>query len=354
MRYECVPARELDGSTLSAWQDLLGILSQFNSPFLSPWFTRTVAEVRDDVFVTLIEDGQKLVGFFPHQRRGKRALPVAGILNDCHAAVVHPGADWSPKEMLRASDVNLWDFSHLLGAQSEFRPFAKTIVDAPIIRLSNGFDAYLRERKDAGSKQIDQIRRKRRKLVRECGGEANVRFEPLSRDTAAMRQMIDWKIAQCERTGTPVFFREPWAVELIERLLRLETKGCKGALSVLRVGDDPAAVHFGIRSKSTWHWWFPTYSESWSSYSPGKILLLDLCEYVADPNRSQTRIDLGAGDDAYKASFENGHYTVMTGHLSLGSPYAAVRSAKNGIFDWARKAPLLSPVRKAKRLMTGR
>jgi CelD/BcsL family acetyltransferase involved in cellulose biosynthesis len=191
--------------------------------------------------------------------------------------------------------------------------------------------------------------RKRRKLEREHGGPDNIRFEAISSDQRALRKVIEWKISQCERTGTPVFFREAWAVEMIERLLAQEAPGCAGALSVLWVGDEVAAAHFGIRSRGVWHWWFPTYSEEWSQYSPGKLLLLETCGHVADSTTSWHTIDLGKGDDSYKASFANAAYPLLEGSVSLGSAYHTLRSAKRRTMDWARTSPILLPIRQFRR-----
>lgn len=346
IRYEVIPGRDLDERLIGAWDAVQRTHDVYASPYLSPWFARAVAGVRNDVYVTTLEDAGRPVGFFPHQRSGARGVPIAGTLNDCQAVVVNPAAEWSPSDLVRESGLRLWDFDHLLAAQEPFRAYARRHDVSPIIRLGDGFAAYEQDRKAAGSRRIEQLQRKWRKLERE---HASVRFEACSRDVSALRRVIEWKLAQCERTGAPVFFREHWTVELVERLLAQDEPGCAGALSVVWIGDEVAAAHFGMRSRTLWHWWFPTYADAWSGYSPGALLLLKLCAHVASPETPQHTIDLGKGDDAYKPSFANDAVPLLEGHVSRGSAYAVARSAKRGAIAWAKHTPLLAPVRSARR-----
>lgn len=346
MRYVPIAGHELDDGLIGAWDRIQSSDPLFRSPYLSPWFTRTVAEVRDDVFVTLLLDGDAPVGFFPHQRTGNRGGPVAGQLNDCQAVIVDAGADWSPKALLKGSGLRLWDFDHMLADQAPFRPFARVHDRSPVIELGDDAEAYFAERKAAKSGRVQQMRRKWRKLLREHGDAETVRFEPRSRDAAVLDQVIRWKLEQCLRTGTYPYFQDPWTVGLVQGLLTRDALGCSGALSVLWVGDEVAAAHFGMTSRTVWHWWFPTYSDAWSQYSPGGLLLLALCEHVGDPARSQQLIDLGKGEDPYKDSFANAEYPLTGGHVSRSSAYAATRSARRAMLGWARRSPLLAPARR--------
>lgn len=351
IRYEAIPGRALDDRLIAAWDGVQRSHAEYASPYLSPWFARAVAAVRDDVYVTVLEDAGRPVGFFPHQRSGNRGVPVAGTLNDCQAVVADPAAEWSPADLLRDSGLRLWDFDHLLAGESRFEPFARRRDESPIIDLAGGLDAYAAERRAAGSRRLEQLGRKWRKLAREHDG---VRFEACSRDAGALRRVIEWKLAQCECTGAPAFFRESWAVELVERLLAQDEPGCAGALSVVWVGGEVAAAHFGMRSRTVWHWWFPTYADAWSAYSPGALLLLKLCEHVGAGGTPQRTIDLGKGEDAYKASFANGAVPLLEGHVSRGSPYAAARSIGRGARALAQRSALLSPVRSARRAWRAR
>ncbi|MEM1066237.1 MAG: GNAT family N-acetyltransferase [Pseudomonadota bacterium] len=356
MRYVALPARSLGSAHIAAWQALHIEEPRFASPFFSPHFTLAVAEGSDDVYVIVIERDGVPVGFLPYerQRRGRRhAGPVGSILNDCQGAITAPGLAWSPSQALRASGLSLWDFDHLIADDGPLAPYGRADGASPLITLDAGIDGYAAERRAAGSRQLEQVRRKWRKLIREEGSD-RVRFEAVSRDRTAFEAVIRHKIEQCERTGSPVFFRERWARVMVERLRDLSAPGCTGALSVLWVGDRVAAAHFGLRSGRYWHWWFPVYDPAFARYSPGKLLLLKLCEHVASVETSETAIDLGKGDETYKASFSNAEYPLREGYVAVASPYAAVREAKRASVAWARETPLLAHVRDLRRSFKAR
>jgi CelD/BcsL family acetyltransferase involved in cellulose biosynthesis len=348
MDYEVISGRELDKSLVEAWDRVLEEGAFFGSPFLSPWFTKTVAEVRNDVFVTLMLDGGRPIGFFPYQAPdGRRAMPVGSPMNDCQAVVVDRRVGWSPKDLIRKSGLRLWDFDHLLADQGRLNPSVRVSTESPVIDLGDGLERYYRNRKTAGSRRIDTLQRKRRKLIREHSTGEGVVFDATSGAEADLDRVIEWKIEHCRKLGTFPFFTVPWTVDLVRRLLHLSRPGCGGALSVLRVEGEIAGAHFGMRSQDVWHWWLPVYSETWSAYSPGGLLLMYLCEHVAAPEQSQHIIDLGKGDDPYKKSFANDAYPLLEGHFAFGpagSAYAALRTARRGLAGLARRSRALAPI----------
>lgn len=353
MRYESMPARRLSHAQITAWEALHLDDPRYSSPFFSPHFTLAVAAGREDVRVTVMEQAGKPVGFFPHERRGRHAGPVGNILNDCQGVITAPGVTWSPAQLVRASGLSLWDFDHLIADDGPLAPYGQKDGASPLIALGSGMDGYAAERRAAGSRQLEQMRRKWRKLLRE-EGEDRVRFEPLSRDPEAFEAVIRYKIEQCERTGSPVFFRERWAQVMADRLRDLQAPGCSGALSVLWIGDRVAAAHFGLRSGRYWHWWFPVYDPAFGRFSPGKLLLLKLCEHVASDSVPEAAIDLGKGDETYKTSFSNAEYPLREGHVAVASAYAVVRQMKRRSMAWARETPLLAPVRDLRRSLKAR
>lgn len=350
-RYAALAAHELDDDLISAWDDLQAGHPEFASPYLSPWFTKAVAEVRDDTFVAVLYDGHRPAGFFPFQRSGRHAKPVAGRLNDCQAVIVEQDLEWSPKDLMRACGLTIWDFDHLIADQVELLPFARIWDESPIIDLSTGYDAYQAARKTTGGKKFKGLLNRQRKLMREFSGAVRLDMNTIDPDVRA--KIISWKLDQCRRTGTYPYFEERWAVDLLERLHRQDKPGCSGVMSVLRVGDEIVAAHFGMTSRDVLHWWFPGYARGWSSFSPGNLLLLLACEQIGSDNHPQTIIDLGKGDDDYKAIFSNGSYPLIEGHVSRGSAYAAARTVGRTARAWARRSPLLGPVRTLRRKLRG-
>ena len=345
LSYRLIGAVELDGALEDRWRELQASNPSLRSPYFCPEFTRLVGEVRDDVEVAVLEQGNEIVGFFPFERRSGGVLePVGGLLSDHHGVVTAPGTNFDAVALVRACGGWLFNFDHLAVGQTGFEEFQIHESTSPIIDLSGGFEAYCTARREAGSKKIKKTRGLARKLEREWGG---VRFEPDVRNSDVLNQVIEWKQAQCIRTGSYDFFSEPWTVELIRRIHRCKSPRFRGLLSALFVGDRIVAAHFGMASESVCHFWFPVYDTEFSRYSPGAILLLELAEYAAQ--QGIATLDLGKGEDSYKASF-------MTTALPLGEGRVIVpslrgellrlrKSAEAFIRDSRAGAPIRVPLR---------
>jgi CelD/BcsL family acetyltransferase involved in cellulose biosynthesis len=341
VRVRVVSARELDAGLVARWRELLAAHPELQSPYFCPEFTCAVAAVRDDVHVGLLEEGNRVVGFFPFQRGPLRVgTPVGGQLSDYQAVVTAPETRWRADELLRGCGLALWDFDHLLASQAPFGPWHRVSSESPIMDLSDGWEGYRRRRKCLGLSRVTQTLRKRRKLEREVGP---VRFEPDVRDPAVLQRVLDWKSEQCRRSEVFDFFSLDWTVALVRRIAETATPDFAGSLSVLWVGERVAAAHFGMRSRSVWHWWFPGYEHDLGRYSPGSILLLEVAQCA--PGLGVHCIDLGKGDDAYKASFQTGAVALAEGSVRLPSLASTLRALREGAERFVRASPLAAPLR---------
>ena len=66
-------------------------------------------------------------------------------------------------------------------------------------------------------------------------------------------------------------------------------------------GDVWAAIHFGLRSAKTLHYWFPVYNPELSTYAPGRLLLHHV---IANAQQAGLEIiDRGAGESQAKRDF---------------------------------------------------
>ena len=110
-------------------------------------------------------------------------------------------------------------------------------------------------------------------------------------------------------------------------------------LSSLYAGDKLVALHLGMRSGTTFHYWFPAYNPQYSKYSPGFMLLMHLIQESAE--KGIRMIDLGAGDEQYKLWIRND--TVLIGRGSFERPCLKVflRQLKRRTKDLFRKIPFL-------------
>jgi CelD/BcsL family acetyltransferase involved in cellulose biosynthesis len=327
------------------WASLQEESPEYASPFFRPEFTASVAAVRDDVFVAQIRSAGVVAGFFPFQRtRLGFGYPVGGGRSNYQGAVVDPRLEWDARSLVRASGLRAYAFHHMLASQGAFRSYQASRSPSSVIDVSRGYDVYLAGRRAAGSEIVAQTERKSRKLEREIGP---LQFEPESTDRDLLRLLMRWKSDQYVRTGLVDQFAIGWNVALIEDIHGTTEPDFAGMLSVLRAGDRVAAVVFGMRSRDTWHYWFPTYDRELGPYSPGVILLMRITQEAA--RRGMRIVDLGKDDAVYKTRFRTGVIDVAEGQVVPSSSLAALVRLETGCVALARQTPLAGPLRAAKR-----
>lgn len=341
MRVTVVEAATLDRAQIASWDAIRRSNPRLVSPYFCPEFTSAVAEVRNDVWVAILEEGGEIFGYFPFQRgRFGAGRPVGGKLSDYQGVIARPGAFWDAETLLRGAGLAFYEFDHLLASQTPFAPYQQRCAPSPALDLSRGFEAYKRGRARAGSRRITEVERKARKLSREIGP---LSFEPCSQDRVALQQVLSWKSEQCRRTGVPDFFALRWTRELVERILAHTESAFAGTLSTLYAGDRLVAAHLGMRSDRAWHWWFPGYDRAYAKYSPGAILLLAVAEAAAASGIPV--LDLGKGEDAYKGSFADMETPLSEGCVHRASVGASLRQLQLTTEHLLRASPLLLPVR---------
>jgi len=82
------------------------------------------------------------------------------------------------------------------------------------IDRSQGFDAYARGRREAGSKLVLRVREKAQRMERELGPG---RLEANAADADVLGATMRWKSRQYRRTGMLDTFAIEWNVRLLER-----------------------------------------------------------------------------------------------------------------------------------------
>lgn len=320
MKTTIISGKSLTPEHLLLWSHFQQSNAALASPYFCPEFISAVAAVRDDVWVGILKEADEIVGFFPFQR-GKLPIgqPVGYGLCDYQGLIVKPGFDWDAAELLRGCGLKIWNFDNLIASQLPFQRFHKVKTESLIIDLSGGQKTYESEQK-ANSNWIQQTSRKLRKFEREVG---TLRFETHVADASLLRLLMRWKSQHYAQLGTFDRFEIEWIVKLIERLHGMQNETFAGMLSVLYVGEEVAALHFGMRSASVWHYWFPTYNPEFQKYSPGLILLLKMIE-TAESLGIQT-IDLGKGDESYKQRVMNGSVLLAEGSVEIPSLISTAR-----------------------------
>lgn len=345
MKLTSISARELDDGLQARWRELQRRNPDLGSPYFCPEFTLAVAAVRRDVRIVVMEEAGMPVGFFPFQRDWTGAGRAVGApLSDAHGVIAEPGARWHAASLLRAAGLGTWEFDHLPASQAPFASFRTRLASSPALDLSPGFDAYLAAKREAGSRSLTELGRKRRKLERETG---TIRFVEHEWNHRVLDQVFAWKSEQCRRSGTPDFFSWVWTRTLVSRLLETQTERFAGVLSALYSGEHLVAAHAGMRSDRVWHWWFPVYDHAFSAYSPGALLLLDVARSAAATGVEV--LELGKGDDDYKRRFANLEIPLSEGCAARPSVAAAARDIKLRGEAMLRATRLADPLRPALR-----
>jgi CelD/BcsL family acetyltransferase involved in cellulose biosynthesis len=323
MNVTIVRPQELGDSELAAWRTMQRSRGEFDNAFLSPGFTLAAGRVRTDVLVAVLEEGHDVVGFFPFERTRLRVgRPVAAGVCDAQAVIHTPEFEWNGKDLLRACNVDVLEFDHLIASQMAY---IENVVprNSSIIDVSDGYESYIAERQRTSRKIITSTFAKQRKLERDRG---ETRFEFDVREPQALRILMQWKSTQYRRTGWRDRLAIQWVEGLVWDLFETSSDGCVGTLSALYAAERLIAAHFGLRCDSTLSCWFPAYDVNFAKYSPGLSLHLKMAEGA--PRTGIQRLDLGKGDEVYKASLRSVTVPVGEGWIDRTSPAALVRRAQ--------------------------
>ncbi|HWB46462.1 MAG TPA: GNAT family N-acetyltransferase [Hyphomicrobiaceae bacterium] len=310
LNIDVIRPTELSDQQAAAWREIQDQNSLLSSPFFSPEFACAVAQARDDAFVGIIRRNSDILAFFPFQRRGRGALPIGAAICDYQGLIGREINSFSARELLEGCHLNVVDFNHVPAAQKLFRDHSTTISHSPYIDLSAGYSKYIERRKAQGVSEVATTLRKQRKLEREVGA---IRFVPDDDSDVAWQNLIAWKNAQYRSTNVVEVLSRPWVVGTLAAIRKMKTAQFSGMLSSLYAGDELLAVHFGMRSSSVWHYWFPAYNADYNRYSPGLLLLLRMAEHGA--SMGLRMIDLGRGRARYKNAFADAEIELCEGSI---------------------------------------
>jgi len=337
-----VEGREISADLIATWRRLQENAPELANPFFCPEYFVAAARARKDVFLAIIEEGREVSGLFPFQRSPMGyGGPVGGRLSDYHGLIALPGKIWDPRTLISQCGLRAWNFDHLPASQDTFQDCVRSRVRSPAIDLSGGYAAYVANRKIQGSGQIGQCSRKLRKLEREAGP---VRFEMHCASKDVLQSLMLWKGSQYVRTGGADLFRFEWVRRLISEIHAAQSDSFGGILSALYAGDTLAAVHFGMRSSTVLHYWFPAYLPQFGKYSVGMILLLKIAENA--PSMNLRRIDLGKGEQRYKMQLMNDSVRLLEGWVTLPTILSRLHNlARCGELAIRARPRILEPLR---------
>jgi CelD/BcsL family acetyltransferase involved in cellulose biosynthesis len=340
MQIRAIPAAALTEDQIAFWSDAQEGNPLLDSPYFRPEFTQAVSAVREGVEVAVLEKGGIPIGYFPFQRASRSTgRPVGAPLSDFQALISREELVCEPTELLRACRLSAWHFDHLLASQACFGQFVRRRVESPHVDLSEGFEGYashLRHR----HKYLVAPRRKWRCMERECGP---LRFEPHVADPAILSALFRWKSDQYRRTHSRDIFAWSWTRRLLEKLLEYRGASFSPMLSVLYAGKRVVAIHYGLRSGSVLHSWFPAYDRALARFSPGLLLFLEI--FKASSALGIRRVDLGKGDGVHKHRYMSGSTFVLEGTLDAGGSVALLKRICRWAAERIRTSKAYAPIR---------
>lgn len=302
---------DLTARDCQRWRELQDADPALASPFFSPEFTLCASSGASNVFVAVLERDDRQVGFLPFERSGRSGYPVGRRYAFHQGIVIEPGIDVDPVQLVRACGLREWRFSHLLAAQAAFARFHRVRGGSAFIDLSEGFEAYLADRKQAHAKRFAELARNGRKLERDVGP---VRFDARTDDPRVMRRLIELKCDQYARTHGRNLLEIDAYGDLLQRMVKTNAPRFAGVVSALYAGDRLVGGSIGVRSRTVFVGIITVYDQEFARYSPGGLLLLRLCDALAASGI--TTVDIGGSEHAYKLAWSSGETALAEGFVA--------------------------------------
>ncbi len=320
---------------LDTWHRLRVANPALDSPYFHPGFAAALHAGGRPVEVVVGRDDRGAVcALLPVHRERALLRPVGWPGADFQGPILAPGSVLAPRHLLTGG-VRRFAFDHLLEPRPEFAPWVDSSRPSPFLDTSGGLGGYLGRASRSGRDNMGQARRRTARAERDLGP---VRFAADVLNEDDLRRVVELKRAQYAATGARDYFAGPDRAALLTRLLRTRGTDFGGVLSTLYAGPHLLAAHFGIRSGSVLHWWFPVYDPQFAALAPGWILLRELV--AASGALGITRIDLGRGDDEYKRRAKTGEVVVSQGVVARGGASRAVRRARDTVIAAATSSAL--------------
>lgn len=332
MRLIETPLRNLGQRDKDLWRTFAAPDGDLISPYLLPDFAELVDAERGDVQVIIAEDSGAPVGYFAcHTPCGGVIRPVGAPLSDYQGFAARPGIALDPAMLLKTLGGCAMVYDNWHG---DAPGRVRTRAGSSVIDLTDGAEAWLFNRTNLFKSHFKKIDQRRRKAEREFGDVRIVLGDPLGDRFEALKA---WKSAQYRQSGLIDLFSVPWAKGVLQRSAARAFGPFRGLTASLYLGDQLAAVETGLAAAGVYHSWFPAYDPRFASVSPGLLLLHGIIEHAESLGLS--RIDLGKGEQAYKAYYTDYEVPLSAGR-ALATGFAAARVAG---WELAEKAGSVLP-----------
>jgi CelD/BcsL family acetyltransferase involved in cellulose biosynthesis len=304
----CRPG-ELGMAEVEAWRSLQASDPATVSPFLSPEFALAAGRWRPDARVAVFERAAELVGFWAFTvDRNHLAGPVAPGISGAQGIVHSEGFTWDAEQILAACGLGGWTFDHLVAPQARILGGSPTFERSSVVNLNGSWEDYLAWGGRVHHKDFYEVRRKRRRLENDFD---DVSFEAHHGDGKFLPEILRLKSERCHRKGWRNPFSSGWATEMLTELANTVAPSLTGITSILRVDGRVAAGFLDLRGPAVHARWITAFDTEFRRYSPGLLLFQHVCQTASWDGISH--VDLGKGEERWKASFSNHHVEMATG-----------------------------------------
>ncbi len=337
MKARVIRPQELDAGALARWRTMIDGAPLYRNPFYAPEFTRAVADARQDAYVAVIEDAGETVGFFPfHKLRGGVAKPIGGPISDYQGPIFAAGFAPDPQGLLKACGLASYDFNHLPLAMQNFADLSYARSRSPHVDLSDGYETYANGQSKSWRSAMKAMRRRWRKTEREIGP---IRFTYHDAADDIYDRHKGMKNKLYEKLGVRSVLDAPWVAAVLDSIRKTQTPEFAGVMTTVHAGEKLMAAHFGMRSRTVWHWWFSSYDLETANYGSGIILIHEALRCAND--HGLDIIDFGRGEAEYKTTFSNGATPLCEGSAErAGTLPGALRTGQKALLSVARPLPL--------------
>jgi CelD/BcsL family acetyltransferase involved in cellulose biosynthesis len=309
MRVRVVRPRDLGSAETALWWNFQQSTPQALNPFMSLTYVQAVDRHRANARVAVVEDHGEIAAFLPFELHAHgMGMPIGYPMNNLQG-FIGSGLPVDARWVVKKARLRGWRFTSAPVDQHALVPFhyEGTTVPCPVINLAKGDLSYISGRSKA-----------RRAMEREFG---TVSLEWNNAQPAQIDRLIEWKSRKYH--GTSLLFSDPAARGIVEELAASDNEDCRGVVSVLFAGEQPAAVHLGLLGPQSLAGWFMSYDPGLNRFAPGMMLWLPLAKAAGE--RGVGQIDLGAGQDTYKFGLSNDSYMVAGGAVWISRAEAIAR-----------------------------
>lgn len=319
IQVKVVKPQSLTAQERAVWTLLRETNPALYSPYFHIGYTDIIGELRDDVYVAVMCEGDQPVAFLPFQgpQPGKSgfARPIGAPMTDYHGFIQAAGSSYDYIDILRQAGIGAFHFNALIG---DMGLETSERDEACVMSLPDGAKVWREAQGKSYRRHMKSLRRRIRKTEEDIGPR---RFEFKIRDENVFDQLINWKREKFALTGKYDVLSVGWTQTLLKRLW--ESDGdLRCDLHALYFGDTLAAIDLGLTDGATFHSWMVAYNSEHYNLSPGIQLLEGLLDVM--PDHGYGRLDLGVGLDGYKKHYATDKFDVSSGFVAVKGPAAAL------------------------------